>query len=182
MKRDLGQYDFTHITSGCRAEVGDIVICISDRLKLFDKDEKYEVDDIQEWDEPIPVKVNKTRKIKLKGFSGFYDVRNFNMLSGKELRAEKLRKIEGDSPNIVISPRKIRKINTINKKKQLFKIVCSQIVRNTKKEDYDPFKGNLQDLIKQIVKDDRTFETQEIDFDDILNMKLKDILDIYTSK
>jgi hypothetical protein len=163
--------EFEHV------EVGELIVCITDHYKTMAKDHLYKIEKLESvsierynWNN---VKYTYTEKtIKLEGikrrlkFNGWF----FRKLTPEESREISLNSVlNGEEPNI-IKTNDIRKFDlTFNKEKLLMQIISKTIL--------DVNRHHLSIVDWSCEKTGSSSKIKKDDFNDILNMTLKDILE-----
>lgn len=162
---------------------GDILVCKSDRYKTIAKDAMYKIESLKEvvtakmgWNKQP---YNHTeRTIKLEGLprSMKFNSWVFRKLTPEESREINLNKILHNEDAKVITDSKTRKIDlVINKNLELMKNLSRSIV--------DENRHHLSILDWACYKTGSTMSIVKEDYNELMNMSLKDILElIETSK
>jgi hypothetical protein len=162
---------------------GDIIVCMSDRYKTIAKESMYKIESLKEvvtakigWNKQS---YNQTeRTIKLEGIprSMKFSSWVFRKLTPEESREINLNKILHNEDVKIITDSKTRKIDlVINKNLELMKNLSKSIV--------DENRHHLSILDWSCYKTGSTMGIVKEDYNDLMNMSLKDILElIETSK
>jgi len=171
------QNETTRVISFDDVKVGDILVCNTDHYKTMIKDGLYKIEDLKEvehervtWSKQKYKFTEKT--IKFEGikrylkFSGWY----FRKLTPEESREISLNTVLNNEGPDIITTKDIRKIDMApNKEKLLMDILSKSILDNSR--------HHLSVVGWGCEKIGTKIGVKESDFEDILNMSLRDILD-----
>lgn len=168
--------------SAKRAEVGDYVICVSDKMKLFIKGAIYKIVAVKESSYSYGIE-----SFKLEGFYKFTSIKNFRGLNDKALRKEKINILNGAKTKSYIIPPFGRKLDIIeNKNAVIAELVINKLATEKRKsqgDENDIF--NWEDLINDIIRCDKHihfYGVETKDFDDLENMTVREFTNYYLNK
>ena len=161
---------------------GDILVCMSDRYKTIAKESMYKIESLKEvvtakigWNKK---QYNQTeRTIKLEGIprSMKFSSWVFRKLTPEESREINLNKILHNEDAKIVTDSKTRKIDlVINKNLELVKNISRSIV--------DENRHHLSILDWSCYKTGSTMGIVKEDYNDLMNMSLKDILELIETK
>lgn len=162
---------------------GDILVCKSDHYKTIAKDAMYKIESLKEvttqkmgWNKQ-PYN-NTERTIKLEGIPRSIKFKSwvFRKLTSEESREISLNKILHDEDVKVVTDSKIRKIDLVMNKNL-------ELVKNLSKSVIDENRHHLSILDWACYKTGSSMGIVKEDYNELVNMSLKDILElIETSK
>jgi len=150
-------------------EVGSIIICNVKTYRYLIKGGKYRISSV----ETCGSSYYPMYKIKLEGYDKelWYNNKTFKLLSKKESRKIKISQIFNKKENFTVDFKKRMIEQFDNKNKKLFDIL-SKSATNDKRHVYDP----IDWVIK---KSEKNLDLRREDFNEIMDMKLSDILERY---
>jgi hypothetical protein len=148
-------------------EIGDLLICKVDSYVLFNKDSLYKVKDIKEVE-----KFNRYKEVSVKfeGINRWIKLSNWNFrqLTDQEKRELSLNYLlNNENPDIV---------NKVERKIDLDKNKNESLMKEISKSILDRNRHHLSIIEWAIEKTGSRSKIKKEDFEDILNMKLGDIL------
>ena len=151
-------------------KIGDIMICKVDSYVLFNKDSLYKVKDIQKNEKVVFNNKYIELKVKFEGINRWIKVNNWNFrhLTDQENRELSLNYLLNDEdPDIV---------NKVERKIDLEKNKNEGLMKEISKSILDRNRHHLSIIEWAIEKTGSRSKIKKEDFEDILNMKLGDIL------
>ena len=139
--------------------VGDFLICTNDSFKLFDKGSKYEIERI----DIIPNQYGSRTKIKFKNIKRtiYFSNWSFRKMTTAELRATALNTFFNEEEEVIPE--------SVNKEKLLMELLARSLLDRNRHHLSIIDWGIAQLSNKKLEKND---------YESLLEMKLKDILDI----
>ncbi|MCK9476363.1 MAG: hypothetical protein M0R46_10605 [Candidatus Muirbacterium halophilum] len=163
---DYGSY--TECDSDIRIEVGDILIPLYDNLRTLRKGEKYRVVEVIKGNH-----YNTFCKVKFEGINRFYEYTywRYEVLSKSEVRDMLLDNLTDNIKLDILTTVKSKLDLATDKKYELIKLICKGIS--------DPYYNTLP-LIEWICdKVDKSYNVKKEDFDPLMEMSLKEIIEIF---
>jgi hypothetical protein len=168
---------------------GDKVVCITDRLKNFSKDNIYIIDkviyDTRFASFGVPQLGGSKGfidKLQLKGIKGRVSHRNFELSGQDVVRDNVLASVLGEEPSVTITTKATttRKIDEVDSKEyQVFELLMNRFARDRNRlyfiNDYNDFES----MIGIIAKGDRIWGIESKDFDCIKNMTISDLVTLF---
>jgi hypothetical protein len=164
------------------AKLGDVVVCVSDKLKYFTKGECYQVEKIMD---------DFFGKVRMKGVKPTVSIYNFNLAS----QTQKQRFLRNEKLMVLMDKKekkpKIRKLDKEPNKKipRLITLLLNRIVTDSTKlenpESWKQFYNYYSDIdtyIQKVAKSDKVYESTIKDFEELKNMTLFEALDILIKK
>lgn len=150
---------------------GDILVCITDSFKLLMNNSKYRVSEVikAKSKNPFNNRVYYKKKVKFDGINRAYKVNswNFRILSQSEQREVQLETVLSGKVSVNKEPGfNLEKVN--NKEKVLMELISKSII--------DTNRNNLSIIDWAIKKVGEKQSLEKSEFNDILEMPLKDIL------
>ena len=157
-------------------KIGDILICVSDNYKTLIRNGYYKIERLDNADKPVIYGTNtyihKEQKMKLQGVKRTLKFNSwcFRKMSTQELREANLNELLNNQPLKVISEPIKRKIDHLeNKEEALVEALCLSIL------DRNRHKLSIVDWTCEKVG--TKLGLNQKDFDGLLEMSLKDILE-----
>ena len=159
---------------------GDKVVCITDKLKNFSRDNIYIIEKV------IYNKRYGSRgyidKLQLKGIKGQVSHRNFEPTGADVVRDATIATVLGEEPSVVISTEATttRKIDEVaSKEYQMFELLMNRIARDRNRLKFIDDYIDFESMISIITKGDRIWGIKEEDFDCIKNMTISDLMTLF---
>jgi hypothetical protein len=175
-KINLGTPVVIEVTKFEDLKVGDVLVCKSDSYKTLIKNGYYKIERLDSIDKPVRYGnntfVHKEQKIKLQGVKRVLKFNSwcFRKLSVQELRDANLNELLNNQPLKVISEPIKRKIDHLeNKEAALIETLCLSIL------DKNRHKLSIVDWTCEKVG--TKLGLSKVDFSELLEMPLKDILE-----
>jgi len=158
---------------------GDLLRCTSTKLKYYDFDSVYKVAEYS-------TEGKNAFKVRMESSKSFVSCTNFAPADIKEVRAEKIRVLNGGKPKPKnLTGRKIDRNKNLDEKKfKLFEILLARWFTDKKslengwKTEY----RNYDEYLEKIITSDKIFGLELKDFDDIKDMTVSEAFDLYLRK
>jgi hypothetical protein len=168
---------------------GDKVVCVTDRLKNFSKNNIYIIEKIiynKRYATFGMPHLGGTKgfidKLQLKGIKGQVSHHNFEPTAQDVLRDATISTLLGEEPTTVISTEATttRKIDEVDSKEyQMFELIMNRIARDRNKLHFKNDYNDFESMISVISKGDRIWGIESKDFDCIKNMTISDLMTLF---
>tara|TARA_R110000772_G_scaffold2410_1_gene8283 strand:+ start:11244 stop:11852 length:609 start_codon:yes stop_codon:yes gene_type:complete len=166
------------MSSAQRTEKGDIVKCVTNNLKNFNKNSYYLVGGTKKRYYDV-----STGSIKAKGIPGYLSINNFELADEVFIRENNINIILGNE-NVDVKttkPQKRKLDREGNKKFILTNLLINKISGDRKRFSYRYFKKyeTFPEMVEKIIDADKKYGTKTEDFNDIKDMKVSEFFDLY---
>lgn len=163
-------------------KAGNLIVCTSTKLKHCDFNSVYTIAEIKQF--------GYMKKLRVEGAKHFVDLNNFELADIKDVRAMKLKKLNGESiMKEADTGRKIDRNKSLDEKKfKLFEMLLTRWFTDRKRmysDDNDHWKKygggyyTYEEFLEKIVESDRIFDATVEDFDVIKDMTVSEAFDLF---